>query len=44
MSAAMIEKRSRIFSSVSMDHIDVRTDKPYIEEFIKFFKTRKKRI
>ncbi len=44
MSAAMIEERFRVFSSVSMDHIDVRTDKPYIEEFIKFFKKRKKRI
>ena len=43
-SAAMIEERRKVFSSVNMDHIDVRTDKPYIEEFIKFFKTRKKRI
>ena len=43
-SAAMIEERRKVFSSVNMDHIDVRTDKPYIEEFIKFFKTRKKRM
>jgi hypothetical protein len=43
-SRAMIEARSKVFSSVSMDHIDIRTDKPYIEEFIKFFKKRKKRI
>ena len=43
-SRAMIEERSKVFSSVSMDHIDIRTDKPYIEEFIKFFKKRKKRI
>ena len=43
-SRAMIEERSKIFSAVSMDHIDIRTDKPYIEEFIKFFKKRKKRI
>ena len=43
-SAAMIEERKKVFSSVNMDHIDVRTDKPYIEEFIKFFKTRKKRV
>ena len=43
-SAAMVEERSKIFSSVNADHIDIRTDKPYIEEFIKFFKKRKKRI
>ncbi|MFA5143835.1 MAG: DUF58 domain-containing protein [Candidatus Omnitrophota bacterium] len=41
---ALGEERVKIFSSVSMDHIDIRTDKPYIEEFIKFFKKRKKRI
>jgi len=39
-----IEERQRLFASLSMDHIDIRTDKPYIEEFIKFFKTRKKRL
>ena len=44
MSRAMIEERVKVFSSVSMDHMDIRTDKPYIEEFIKFFKKRKKRI
>lgn len=43
-SRAMIEARGKIFSAVSMDHIDIRTDKPYIEEFIKFFKKRKKRV
>ncbi|MDD5136940.1 MAG: DUF58 domain-containing protein [Candidatus Omnitrophica bacterium] len=41
---ALIEERVKVFSSVSMDHMDIRTDKPYIEEFIKFFKKRKKRI
>ncbi len=43
-SRAMIDERTRLFSFVSMDHIDIRTDKPYIDEFIKFFKKRKKRI
>jgi len=38
------EERSKIFSSVSVDHMDIRTDKSYIEEFIKFFKKRKKRM
>lgn len=40
----MAEERRRVFSSVNMDHIDIATDKPYIEEFIKFFKKRRKRI
>lgn len=39
-----IRRRQRIFTSINMDHMDIRTDKPYIEEFIKFFKRRKKRI
>lgn len=43
-SRELVEGRRKIFSGVSMDHIDIRTDKPYIEEFIKFFKERKKRI
>ncbi|MDD5428753.1 MAG: DUF58 domain-containing protein [Candidatus Omnitrophica bacterium] len=41
---ALIEERTRVFSGVNMDHINIMTDKPYIEEFIKFFKKRKKRI
>ena len=40
----MIGERSRLFGSIGMDHIQIRTDKPYIEELIKFFKMRKKRI
>jgi len=43
-SRAMIDERTKLFSSVSMDHIDIGTDRPYIEEFIKFFKKRRKRI
>ena len=43
-SRMMIEERKKVFSSVSVDHMDIRTDKSYIEEFIKFFKKRKKRI
>ncbi|MCM8790436.1 MAG: DUF58 domain-containing protein [Candidatus Omnitrophica bacterium] len=39
----MIEERSRMFASISVDHIDVRTDKPYIDEMIKFFRMRRKR-
>jgi len=43
-SSRMLEDRRHLFTSVSIDHIDIRTDKPYIEEFIKFFKMRKKRM
>ena len=40
---ALIEDRASLFGSISVDHIDIRTDKPYLEEFIKFFKARKRR-
>lgn len=40
----LIESRRRLFNSVSVDHIDIFTDKPYIEEFIRFFSMRKKRM
>jgi len=40
----MIEERAHLFGSINMDHIDIRTDKSYIEELIKFFKMRKRRI
>ena len=40
----MIDERSRMFASISVDHIDVRTDKPYIDALIKFFRMRRKRL
>ena len=43
-SRSLVEERLRLFASLGMDHIDIRTDKSYIEEFIKFFKKRKKRL
>ena len=43
-SRLMTEDRSRLFASISVDHIDIRTDKPYIDELIKFFKMRRKRL
>jgi uncharacterized protein (DUF58 family) len=43
-SQGLIRDREKIFASIGMDHMDIRTDKPYIEEFIKFFKRRKRRI
>lgn len=42
--ADLTEERRKLFNSVRVDHIDIRTDKSYIEEFIKFFKLRKRRI
>lgn len=42
--AGLIEERRKIFGSIKMDHININTDKPYIEELIKFFKMRKRRI
>lgn len=37
-------ERAEIFGSVGVDHIDISTDKSYLEAFIKFFKMRKRRI
>ncbi len=39
-----LDERSRLFGSVDVDHIDIRTDRTYIEEFTKFFKMRKRRM
>ncbi len=36
--------RDKLFQSINIDHIDVRTDKPYIEPLIRFFKIRAKRF
>ncbi|MBU1038473.1 MAG: DUF58 domain-containing protein [Candidatus Omnitrophica bacterium] len=43
-SARKIDERARLFGAIGVDHIDIRTDKPYIDEMIKFFKMRKRRI
>jgi uncharacterized protein (DUF58 family) len=40
----MLEERVKLFGSVGVDHIDVSTNRPYVEEFIKFFKMRKRRM
>jgi uncharacterized protein (DUF58 family) len=40
----MMEERVKLFNSVDVDHIDIRTDRPYTDELIKFFRMRKKRI
>jgi hypothetical protein len=43
-SARKIEERARMFGSIGVDHIDIRTDKPYLDELIKFFRMRRRRI
>ena len=42
--SAIHKECAEIFGSVGVDHIDISTDKSYIEAFIKFFKMRKRRI
>jgi uncharacterized protein (DUF58 family) len=43
-SGQLRDDRKKIFGSVGVDHIDISTDKSYTEEFIKFFRMRKRRI
>lgn len=38
------EERKRFFSSLGIDIIDVRTDKPYIDAVIRFFRIREKKL
>jgi uncharacterized protein (DUF58 family) len=40
----MAEERARTFGQINVDHIDISTDKPYIEELVKFFRMRKRRM
>jgi len=42
-SSQRIKGRSKTFGSINVDHIDVRTDRPYIDEFVKFFRSRERR-
>ncbi|MDO8535410.1 MAG: DUF58 domain-containing protein [Candidatus Omnitrophota bacterium] len=42
--SAIHKERAEVFGSVGVDHIDISTDRSYIEAFIKFFKMRKRRI
>jgi len=38
------EERAKAFGQISVDHIDIRTDRSYVEELIKFFRMRKRRL
>ncbi len=37
-------QRNKLFKSIKVDHIDIQTDKPYIDPLIKFFRERAKRF
>jgi uncharacterized protein (DUF58 family) len=36
--------RKKLFQSMNVDHIDIRTDRPYTDPLIKFFRMRAKRF
>ena len=38
-----LDGRKRLFSSIRVDHIDIRTDLPYLPTLIKFFRMRERR-
>lgn len=37
------EERRKMFRSINVDHIEIHTDKPYLDPLLKFFSTRGKR-
>ena len=37
-------ERERIFKKIGLDHVDIRLDRPYIDELTKFFKKRASRF
>ena len=39
-----LQERRKIFRSIGLDSIEVRTDKPYIEPLLKFFRMRERRM
>ena len=39
-----INRRNKLFKSINVDHIDIQTDKPYVEPLIKFFRMRARRF
>jgi uncharacterized protein (DUF58 family) len=43
MAQKKLEERNRLFSSMNMDHIDLRTDTPYLPVLTKFFRMRERR-
>ncbi|MBU1121991.1 MAG: DUF58 domain-containing protein [Candidatus Omnitrophica bacterium] len=43
-SQEIFHKRKKTFSSVGVDNIDIHSDKPYVNELIKFFRMRERRM
>lgn len=43
-SLARIDSTRTMFSSLKVDYLDIRTDKPYVNELFKFFKLRERRL
>ena len=39
-----VQARDKLFKSINVDHIDIRTDEPYAEPLMKFFRMRAKRF
>ena len=39
-----IQQRTKLFQSLNVDHIDVRTDQSYVEPLMRFFRMRAKRF
>lgn len=44
LSAHDRDKRHRFFKSISLDSIDIMTDRPYVDPLVKFFRLRAKRL
>ena len=40
----MVNARTKLFGSINMDHIDIGTERSYVEEFVRFFRMRARRI
>lgn len=42
--AAQFGERQKLFRSINVDHLDIRTDVPYARELIRFFRMRERRM
>ncbi|MFC1480535.1 DUF58 domain-containing protein [Candidatus Omnitrophota bacterium] len=42
--ARRVDQRRRLFRSVNVDNIDIRTDQSYVEPLIRFFRMRERRL
>ena len=42
--AALFAERQKLFQSIHVDHLDIRTDVPYARELIRFFRMREQRM